>query len=475
MSKFKTYIARPALFSAYILAPLAGVMSFYTWQDTTGNGYLKVGVYAGSAILIGLVLLRQIFVMREAGGYAGRLQRLNTELQIMHDELNEKNARLESLATTDVLTGVLNHRSLVSTIDRELERAERYQRPCSLFFLDIDHFKALNEGHGHQAGDTVLREIAGSVRALLRSIDTPGRWGGEEFVVILPETNGEAALIVAERIRAAISMHTFPVSSGVHMTCSLGIASFPSDARERDRLVEVADQAMYAAKRLGRNQVRRITDPVVIALETETVMASSREEMTVSGIVDALTAMVEARDNYTGRHTRRVGELTIQLALALGLDASETYMIGLAGRLHDIGKVTVPDAILLKPGRLTEEEWVMMRKHAAAGADIVSRIPSLRALAPIIHAHHEHWNGAGYPAGLVAEAIPLGARIITVVDSYEAITTDRPYQKARDASWAVSELRRCAGSQFDPDIVDALEGVLIAHRTEAELVEASRT
>ncbi len=468
-------MARPALFSTYILAPPAGVLSFYAWQDSAGNGYLKVAVYVGSIILIGIVLLRLLFVMREAGGYARRLQRLNTELQAIHDELNEKNARLESLATSDVLTEVLNHRSLVSTIDRELERAQRYQRSCALLFLDIDHFKALNDGYGHQAGDTVLREIAGSVRAMLRSVDALGRWGGEEFVAILPETDGEAALVVAERIRAAISMHTFQVSSGVHITCSLGIAGFPGDGLERDRLVEVAGQALSAAKMLGRNQVRMVTDPVVIAMETEMVMAGSRQEMTLSGTVDALTSMVEAHDNYTGLHTRRVGELTIQLALALGLDASETYMIGLAGRLHDIGKITVPDAILLKPGRLTEEEWKMMRKHAAAGADIVSRIPSLRALAPIIHAHHEHWNGAGYPDGLVAEAIPLGARIITVVDAYEAITTDRPYQKARDASWAIFELRRCSGSQFDPRIVDALEGVLISHSTEAELVEASRT
>jgi two-component system, cell cycle response regulator len=185
------------------------------------------------------------------------------------------------------------------------------------------------------------------------------------------------------------------------------------------------------------------------------------------GIVDALAALVEARDSYTGEHTTHVGKLTLRIALALGLTTSEARMLAIAGRLHDIGKVAIPDAILCKPSALTEEEWQVMRTHPTIGAEIVGHIPGLRVIAPIVQAHHERWDGAGYPAGLMKENIPLGARIITVVDAFDAITTDRPYQKARDASQALEELYLCAGSQFDLEVVQTLERVL--HASEQDI------
>ena len=163
--------------------------------------------------------------------------------------------------------------------------------------------------------------------------------------------------------------------------------------------------------------------------------------------------------------------LTTRLALALGLDTSEAYMLGLAGRLHDVGKVAVPDAVLQKPASLTEDEQALMRRHTIVGGDVVSRVPSLRAIAPLIRAHHEQWGGSGYPDGLAGEQIPLGARILAVADAYEAMITDRPYQQAHNEAWALAELRRCAGTQFDPIIVEVLGRVLAAERAWAAVAE----
>jgi diguanylate cyclase (GGDEF)-like protein len=458
----------------YALVPAVAALLIYT-VHTERSGPLEHGVYIGGIVLVVLVLLRQIFAIHETVVYARQTQQLNEALRTAHHALEEKNAalheanaRLEALATTDLLTNLPNHRALVTALEREFVRAERHHSSCSLCFLDIDHFKALNDGYGHSAGDVVLHEFASVVQSVLRDIDIVGRWGGEEFVVIMPDTDREGAMAAAERVRAAVAEHMFSIGGGVRLSCSVGVACYPIDANERDSLVLSADRAMYAAKRLGRNQVCAANNPAVLALDMQNDQAGSREDATLIGTVEALSALVKARDNYTGQHTHQGGLLTLQLAMVLGLDTAEAYMVGLAGRLHDVGKIGIPDAILRKPTRLTEEEWNFMYMHPVIGADVVSRVPSLRAIAPIVRAHHERWDGTGYPDKLAGETIPLGARIIAVVDAYVTMTTDRPYQKARDSSRAFAELRRCAGTQFDPRVVEALESLLLANSRQAE-------
>ncbi len=372
--------------------------------------------------------------------------------------------KLAALATADPITGLPNHRAVVSAVDRELERSARFGRPCALLFLDIDHFKALNDGCGHVAGDAALAEFGAVVSGCLRGMDTVGRWGGEEFVALLPETDRASALALAETVRTAVASYGFRAGGGGRLTCSLGVAVFPDDAEDRSEMVEAADRAMYAAKRLGRNQARSITDPAVSALGAGD-QVGSREENALRGEVAGLAALVAARDNYTGRHTDEVAALSIRLALALGMDTQEARIVGLVGQLHDVGKVAVPDAVLQKPGRLTEEEWVLMRRHPVVGADVVSRMPSLRVIAPSVRAHHERWDGGGYPDGLAGEAIPLAARIVAVADAYGAMTTDRPYRRGRPIAQALEEMHRCAGTQFDAAVVDALARTL---REEAE-------
>jgi len=249
------------------------------------------------------------------------------------------------------------------------------------------------------------------------------------------------------------------------------MSSFPSHAQTLTDLIEAADQAMYAAKQLGRNQVRSIDDPAVAILREGEGSAGGREETALRGTVEALVALVEQRDALLGDHSSGVAVLIYRLALVLGVAPDEAQMMQLAGRLYDIGKVVVPDAILQKPARLSEEEWMQMKRHPVVGAEIISHIPSLRPLTPVIRAHHERWDGMGYPDQLQGEQIPLAARMITVVDAYMAMVVDRPYQQGRSAQEAQGELHRCAGTQFDPTIVEALCALLQASlpRQEAEV------
>jgi diguanylate cyclase (GGDEF)-like protein len=326
--------------------------------------------------------------------------RLHREAQAELAERNQAEARqrvlqerILALATTDPVTELPNHRALLARLEQELERARRYSRACSLLFLDLDHFKALNDGYGHTTGDAVLCEFAGLLRAQLRGMDTVGRWGGEEFVAILPELQADEALALAETVRATAAAHTFSAGGGLHLTCSVGMASYPTHAQEREGLLSAADHAMYGAKRFGRNQVRVAHDPAVLVLFSQNHSEDGREEAALVGMVEALATLVEARDSSTGRHSQQVADLVLQLVCALGLLTTEAQMIALASRLHDVGKVAIPDAVLRKPGCLTEEEWELMRMHPVVGADIVSHIPALRPLAPVIRAHHERWDG----------------------------------------------------------------------------------
>ena len=251
--------------------------------------------------------------MKQAQDAVKRYQaELEEMVEVRTQALTEALERMAALATTDPLTGLPNHRALVSALDQEIERALRYGRSCALLFLDIDHFKALNDSCGHASGDTVLGEFSDVVRSCLRGIDTLGRWGGEEFLCLLPEADEVTALAAAERIRQTVAAHIFTAAGGSHLTCSIGMAVFPLNAPDRSTLVAAADQAMYAAKRLGRNQARAASDPDVVTLTLEAEMGGSREEAAMQGMVEALSYLVEVRDHYTGEHTDDVATLAAQ-------------------------------------------------------------------------------------------------------------------------------------------------------------------
>ena len=395
------------------------------------------------------------------------LERWGQELEARVDErtgdLRRARDDLAALATTDQLTGLPNHRALISEIDSEIERAVRYGHSCALLFLDLDHFKQLNDQHGHAAGDAMLRQVSAVARTCLRQIDILGRWGGEEFIILLPETDGPRALATAERVRATIAGMTFSGPGPAHVTCSVGAAVFPNDAPDRGQLVDMADRAMYAAKRLGRNLAFSCDDVVVGALWDSRVRNAPADNVVVLAALQRIPRVVERRERFTDEHSVRVADIAHALARRIRRPECEVQEITLAAQLHDVGKIGVPDAILRKVGELSAHDWQVVRDHPDIGSRLVSAAPGLRSLAPIIRGHHENWDGSGYPDGLAGSAIPIGARIVAVAEAFATMTSDQGRNTVRDHLAALHEVRRCAGTQFDPGLVDALCALVDGH------------
>ncbi len=444
----------------YIPAALIIGAFLLVWRAPGVNPHLAVGITIGMALNVALFTIRQILATLENRAYAQRLMVLNASLEHREAELQRSNAQLEALATTDALTDLLNHRAIMERLEDEIDRARRLNHSVGILYFDLDHFKSINDGYGHPAGDLVLRQLAAILRQGGRSIDTIGRVGGEEFLAILPEADQRTAQAVGERIRASVADALFPIGGGLHLTISVGVAVFPNDGFLRDELIAAADTALLGAKRLGRNQVRRADDPDLATTAGAMAIVEDADLTPIVGVVEALSALVEARDGTTGTHCGNVGHLALQVALEVGCSPAEARMLELTGRLHDIGKVAIPDAILRKPGPLTPAEWQIMRTHPEVGAEILRRIPALRPIAHLVATHHERIDGQGYPNGLAGDAIPLGGRIISVVDTFDAIIADRPYHKGQPAATALAEIQRCAGTQFDPLVAAALDRVL---------------
>lgn len=450
--------------------PLTGLLVLWVWHSG-GNGLLAGGVYLGAALLIGLVTLRQILALRES-------QHLNEALQ-------SANLRLAAMATTDPLTELPNHRALSERLEQEVARARRYGHPLSLLFFDADHFKRVNDTYGHGAGDVVLQELGRQVRSLLRGGDTLGRYGGEEFLVLLPETALEEACEVAERLRKTIATHPLAIAvvkEGIPTTISLGVASFPADGMTGNEVVEQADQAMYWAKRLGRNQVRtaqeaarlqgdealaatisnleRSTEPTADGVSLEQVVRAKQ-----LNTIQSLMWLLDLRDRSIFTHSYEVSDLSAAIARHLGESDAEVFAITTAALLHDLGKIALPDGLLYKAGPLSPAERTLIQQHPALGAQILEVSPFLHTLMPAVAHHHENWDGSGYPDRLRGEGIPRAARIIRVAEAYQAMTTDRPYQRRRSEEGARAELVRCAGTQFDPAVVQATLCVLTSEAT----------
>ena len=396
------------------------------------------------------------------------------ELQQLYGQLAEQNTILQSLSTTDPLTGLPNHRTVMSRVEEELSRCRRTQTACAVLFVDLDHFKRINDTWGHQAGDAILREAGRRLSSCLRLEDFVGRYGGEEFAIVLAYTDLGEAHQVAERIRAALAETPYLLQAeeessavAIPITGSIGVAVFQEHGSTREALIEAADNAMYFAKQTRRNRVCLAGEEMAVMQE---VLAKTGDgQMSDSIAVQALSAAAHVHDQGTSIHARRMVYLAEATARMLGRPAEELHLIRLAALLHDIGKIGIPDAILNKPGPLSEEEWAVMSRHPEIGRQVLVQTGGIFVLlSRIVVAHHERWDGGGYPYGLAHEAIPLGARILSVVDSYDAMISDRPYRKAISDADARAELERCAGSQFDPQAVEALLQVLAAQEQQAE-------
>jgi diguanylate cyclase (GGDEF)-like protein len=351
------------------------------------------------------------------------------------------------LALTDPLTGLGNHRHFHERLQRELARADETGGLVSLCFLDIDDFKRVNDQFGHPAGDRVLSQVASRLRQGGESF----RLGGDEFAVLLSGMDETQALETAQSIVQRIGDTELGKAGAI--TVSAGVATFPQHGRERDALIRLADGALYWAKEHGKNQVR-LARPDVAELSEFRRVASGVDRVARFRAAASLARAVDSRDAYTGSHSDRVATLSAQIAERLGLSADEIELTRLAGSLHDLGKLAIPEEILRKPAGLTEAERLVLQRHPQIGYRMLESL-GVDPIADWVLHHHERWDGGGYPDGLAADRIPLGARIIFVADAFDAMTSDRLYRPALSVDDAIAEMERCAGSQFDPDVVSA--------------------
>jgi len=365
-----------------------------------------------------------------------------------------ENARLYTQATvranTDGLTGLYNHRHFHERLEQEIARGSRFGTRFSLIMLDIDLFKPYNDIYGHLAGDKVLQRIGGYIKSSIRSLDMAFRYGGEEFAIILPEAWFDDAYKVAERIRQTIESKMS--AQAMPLTISLGVASWPADGVMAEEIIACADTALYRAKQTGRN--RTCLSSEIVKPEATLEGLKTQVQQGNLSVVYALAATVDAKDRHTYGHSKKVSEYAVALSQALGLPQDRIATIRAAALLHDIGKIGIPDAILNKEGALTAEEWEPVKAHPELGVEILRHVVDLANYLPAILHHHERYDGTGYPAGLKGSDIPLEARILAVADAYDALTSPRPYHKQLSLQQALTELKRLAGTQFDPELVD---------------------
>ena len=374
------------------------------------NRWIVAAVAPTGAGLLGLELLPLLVVLIAMCGVA-----------IM---MGQRWSSKSDEADTDVLTGLGNRRRLTANLERVDE-----ETPSRLVIYDLDGFKSYNDAFGHTAGDTLLARLGARLAAAVGDRGRAYRLGGDEFAVIAPLDEEPAALVASTL--AALSEK----GEGFTIGCSHGAVELPREARDASEALRVADERLYAAKRSDRRSAGRQSAAVLLQALSE-------------------------RDPDLGTHLLDVGELALRAGERLGLMPDDVELVRQAGQLHDIGKMAVPDAILEKPGPLDAEEWTFVRQHTVIGERILSAAPALGPVAALVRSSHERWDGTGYPDGLIGEQIPLGARIVAVCDAFDAMLGGRPYPSARSVEVALAELRRCAGTQFDPDVVEVFRAVL---------------
>ena len=343
-------------------------------------------------------------------------------------------AASRSEALTDALTGLGNRRALMLELDTEVEAANE-AAPRAVMLFALDGFKQFNDGHGHPAGDALLKRLGDRLAAAAAPDAAAYRLGGDEFCVLARASDEDA-----ERLREAAIEALCDVDGGFEVSSSCGLVMVPHHANTPSSVLQLADERLYAEK-------------------------ARRRRFTVGHqATSALVQVLQEREPGLGRQLHDVAELVRHVAIAMGIQSDELEKVVRAAELHDVGKVAVPDAILSKPGPLSEAEWGYMREHTIVGDRILSAAPALEDVAKLVRASHERYDGAGYPDHLRGEEIPLGARIVAVCDAFHAMTSDRPYRPALSVREALDELERCAGAQFDPKVV----------RMFAEIVKSTR-
>jgi diguanylate cyclase (GGDEF)-like protein/putative nucleotidyltransferase with HDIG domain len=375
-------------------------------------------------------------------------------------------ARLTSL--TDALTGVGSRRLLEKKLEVECARAKRYKRPFSVAILDLDNFKMVNDVFGHATGDHALKKLAECMKGQKRVPDVLARYGGDEFVILMPETEANDAKTFLERIRARVQ--EVQVHKNISMTVSCGIAqSRPDFSDSTSDVIRRADLALYEAKSAGRNCVKVWNKQMSQALKAGDIeferikklkrrvagLSEQAETMFMQSIWGLVQAL-EAKDPYAKKHSENVMHYAAGIAEMMNISPRQLDVLRRAAMIHDIGNIGIPDAILSKPGRLTPHERKIIEQHPLIAVRILDKMSFLEQEIKIVRSHHEKWNGRGYPDGLLNTSIPLGARILAVADTFDALISDRAYHNPRSVTEALDILNDSSGYDFDPQVVKAL-------------------
>jgi diguanylate cyclase (GGDEF)-like protein/putative nucleotidyltransferase with HDIG domain len=387
--------------------------------------------------------------------------RANRDLMESHLRLQEYTSRLERMvqaerqqASTDALTGLMNHRGALQALQSSFDASHSSGSPFSLLMGDIDGFKLFNDTYGHVLGDDVLKLVSDVTRKVADPMNGIAcRYGGDEFLIVLPGLDKASATAVANEITERLGRAEFrsDENSIVPVSMSLGVASYPEDGDTASKIVAAADAAMYAAKRRA---------------EGGRSSSVTTTEDTTFGVLDSLVQAIDVKDSYTKVHCDIVAEYAVKLAVRLNLPEESQRALRIAGLLHDIGKLAVPDEILKKPAPLNAEEYKIMQRHVTIGEVLIREVPQLKEVIQAVACHHERYDGSGYPRGLKGEQIPLIGRIIAIADSYSAMCLDRPYRKGMSHDRVLAEMVAGAGIQFDPGLTEIFVQLLLEEQLE---------
>lgn len=359
-------------------------------------------------------------------------------------------------ADTDNLTQLYNHRYFHNQLQETI--LEQPKTTTSMLLISMDLFKLYNDLYGHYEGDKALTRMGKLLTEHIGDKGIAARYAGDEFAILLPGISGDAAMQIAEIIRRDVENGKLVEEDNIQkfLTLSIGVATYPQNAANPDELIKCTDLALYSARRAGKNKCILYMSRDVDANTPNSIREIDLEQdfdFVYSSPVYALAAAIDAKDHYTFGHSENVSRYGTAIASAMGLDNTHVELVRHAGLLHDIGKIGVAERILTKPGSLTKEEFSIMQKHVTMSIDILKHIPNLNRMIPAVLGHHERWDGNGYPRGIKGNNIPIEARCLNIADAFDAMTTDRPYQKAVKKDEALIEIENLAGRQFDPDIV----------------------
>ncbi|MCR4442687.1 MAG: diguanylate cyclase [Peptococcaceae bacterium] len=436
-SFFKFLLLMPVMVSALRYGTRAG----YSWALLATVGIAVIAVAHGMGRMdVDILVAGVIWLM------AWLMGKMSETEQETREELRRQ-------ASLDELTGVYNHRSFHTFLEECFARARLEGSCLALVMTDIDFFKYYNDAYGHQMGDEVLKKLAEIIKGIVGERGICARYGGDEFAIILPGCDGKDGVELGETIKREVEGTEFEGMSILpkgHLTLSIGVACYPEHAQERELLIQRSDEALFKAKCTNMNRVElyyNVFDEIAHLLQDQ--------EKELLNSMRTLLMVVNAKDRYTYGHSERVMHYTVQIGRKLALWEWEIQNLMIGALLHDIGKIEISRDILNKPGKLTKSEWEPIRQHAVWGADMMRPISSLSGAVNIVLYHHENYDGTGYPHGLKGEEIPLGARILRLADSFDAMVTNRPYKKPKTISEAVGELKKLKNVHYDPDVVDA--------------------